>query len=184
MQKKIAAMLLLSVILSLFTGCQSPNIDSPPSTELSQPTEATEDRTLETTEATVPSSEATEPTPTETVYPRTIEAFKSILKPNITYGEVKALFGRKDKDTSGDWHFQHAEWYLDDGNGVQVLFRAPTKQTWEEYSAAIGKDEFNENFEYYYSKWFHQQEAYLAALYDPEGNRVLEILFDVTDSLE
>ena len=171
--------LLLSVILSLFAGCQSSNADPTPSTELFKPTEPAVDQTLETMEATEPSYEATEPI--ETTHPRTIEAFKTNIKPYMTYGEAKELWGHKSTDTSDSLDWQEAIWFLEEDYFVFTLFYPTVVETWLEYVSTIPDDASEEEFAQYLAEWRNHMEVYMAVLC--KGNidgkhETVEVWFD------
>lgn len=183
--------MLVSVILSLFSGCQSPVTDATqgtaPSTEPSQSTEAT----VPSDKVTEPSSEVTEPTseatePTETTYPRTIESFKSYLTPYMTYGEAKALWGSKDGDGSNIHDIKRPIWYLENDYYVVVVFYPTMNERWYEYSSTIPTSETNPDgtsdiYTNCFLEWHDHMEAYRAVLYkgSPIGKREqIEVLFD------
>ena len=179
--KFIIAILLVSLMLSVLVGCQVQNADVPtePSAS-SQPTELTEP----SSEATEPSSEATEPT--ETVCPRTIEAFKAHLTPYMTYGEAKAVFGRLDTDLSDTNEHKEVIWYLEDDYYIEVFFYATANEHRDEYLVTMptGKTDSNGtpiDVMDYIIAWNAHMEAYSAYLYKgtPSGKcELMEVWFD------
>lgn len=173
---------LLSVILFLFTGCQTSNIDSTPSTEPSQHTDMT-GSSVETTEATEPSSEATEPT--ETICPRTVEYFKSHLTPYMTSREARETFGKKDADVSDSPNWFESIWFLQDDYFLIIYFYPTINENWYEYLETEPTGETQPDGtptdDSYFSEWFAHMEAYRATLYkgSPTGKReIVEVWFD------
>ena len=154
--------LLLSVILSLFAGCWAQNADVPTAPILPSASSKPSESTDPSSEVTEPSSEATEPS--ATVCPRTIEAFKTNIKPYMTYGEAKELWGHKSTDTSDSLDWQEAIWFLEEDYFVFTLFYPTVVETWLEYVSTIPDDASEEEFAQYLVEWRNHMEVYMAVL--------------------
>ena len=174
MQKRrlLNIILLLSFIISLFFGCQPQNADAPTeptgTNVSSQPTHSTESI-----------NDLTEPTPTEPVYSCTVESFKTHLKPYMTYGEVKALWGPKSTDASDSLDWQEAIWFLEDDYFVYLWFYPTVAETWWEYMPIEPTSPENQKHSLAY--WRNHMEVYTAWLCkgDIDGKReVVKVWFD------
>lgn len=190
--KRLAVILLLSLLLPLFAGCQVQFAN-----DLSQPTDLTEP----STEATEPSSEATEPT--EDLLELTEENIKTYITEGITYGEVRDLFGKSHQNTSSDplnkgdrvWIFDTTYdpvkidlWHYP-GAYLVVEFRFPGYETYDQwFEECVDKStiptEIAPNGEIIYdasgtdllADWIANMEAVYAGFY--KGRDVIEVLFD------
>lgn len=120
--------------------------------------------------------------PTENFCPRTIEYFKSHLKPYMTYSEMKNLFGSCDTNMGSSDHIATRVWYLEDDYFVAVTCFPTANEYMHEYLATqpTGEDGTPHDELYYFLEWKNHMQAYNATLYKntfSEKNKI-EVWFD------
>ncbi len=116
----------------------------------------------------------------DVVFPRTATYFKANMRPHMTYGEAKELFGRWDWNSlqSSDWNT--VSWNLEDGSYVMVYFYPVANEFMHEYLATEPTEPNGEKtYELiYYGEWNRHMEAYKAMICRSSPYEVIEVLFD------
>lgn len=194
--KLLVFVLLFSVILSLFAGCQSRNADAPTApTEPSVPSQPTD--------PTKPSSEPTEPSVPENLE-LTEENIKTYIKEGMTYAQVRALFGKNDTTANGSvspLDRPDRVWYLNNaydpadivfpnypGTYLQIEFRFPGYDSYDQWfeecvdkltipteTLPDGKVVYDMSDTDHLAYWIENMEAVCATLCT--DHKVYEVLF-------
>lgn len=120
--------------------------------------------------------------PAETVSHRTIEFFKSHLKPYMTYGEMRQIFGSSDSYVGGADYIATRVWYLEDDYFLVVTCFPTANEYTHEYLATqpTSEDGTPRDELYYFLEWKNHMQAYNATLYKStfsEENKI-EVWFD------